>query len=38
MQSTLFICLSQFSRVMFFGISVVPPNSLAGGIFIIAYQ
>jgi hypothetical protein len=38
MQSTLFICRSQLSCVMFFGMSVDPPKSLAGGIFNIAYQ
>jgi len=38
MQSTLFIRWRQVSCVMFFGISVLPPKSLAGGIFIIAYQ
>ena len=38
MQPMLFICLSQSSCVMFCGMSVEPPKSLAGGIFIIAYQ
>ena len=38
MQSTLFIWLSQRSRVMFLGMSVDPPKSDAGGIFSIVNQ
>jgi hypothetical protein len=38
MQSTLFICRSQSVCVSFAGIAPLPPNSLAGGIFIIVYQ
>ena len=38
MQSTLFICFSQSFCVSFSGMALLPPNSLAGGIFISVYQ
>src|SRR6185437_783488 len=38
MQSTLFIWRSQSVCVMLAGMGPLPPNSLAGGIFIIVYQ